>query len=119
MRVYLSGEIHTDWRDEIIANSRDLDITFEGPVTDHELSDDCGVMIMGKEADKFWHDNKGAKGCLIQVEGGPDMTLSHLNQLSESLVSSLHPDCQVILGARASDEMVGRLRLVAVVSGLS
>ena len=63
-------------------------------------------------------DVSGAKGCLIQVEGGPDMTLSHLNQLSESLVSSLHPDCQVILGARASDEMVGRLRLVAVVSGI-
>ena len=60
----------------------------------------------------------GAKGCLIQVEGGPDMTLAHLNQLSESLVGSLHPDCQVILGARASDEMVGKLRLVAVVSGL-
>ena len=40
MRVYLSGEIHTDWRDEIIASSKDLDITFEGPVTDHELSDD-------------------------------------------------------------------------------
>ena len=61
MRVYLSGEIHTDWRDEIIASSQDLDITFEGPVTDHELSDDCGVMIMGKEPDKFWHDSKGAK----------------------------------------------------------
>ena len=63
-------------------------------------------------------DVSGARGCLIQVEGGPDMTLAHLNQLSESLVSTLHPDCQVILGARASDEMVGRLRLVAVVSGL-
>ena len=64
-------------------------------------------------------DVSGAKGCLIQVEGGPDMTLHHLNQLSESLVSTLHHDCQVILGARASDEMVGKLRLVAVVSGLS
>ena len=63
-------------------------------------------------------DVSGARGCLIQVEGGPDMTLAHLNQLSESLVSTLHPACQVILGARASDEMVGRLRLVAGVSGL-
>ena len=60
----------------------------------------------------------GAKGCLIQVEGGPDMTLAHLNELTESFVSKLHPDCQVILGARSSDEMLGRLRLVAVVSGL-
>ena len=60
----------------------------------------------------------GAKACLIQVEGGPDMTLSHLNLVSEAFVSTLDPDCQVILGARASDDMAGRLRLVAVVSGL-
>ena len=70
MRVYLSGEIHTDWRDEIIASSKDLDITFEGPVTDHELSDDCGVMIMGKEPDKFWHDSKGAKLNAIRTRKG-------------------------------------------------
>jgi len=60
----------------------------------------------------------GAKGCLIQVEGGPDMTLGHLNRVSEAFVSSLDVDCQVILGARASEELAGRLRLVAVVSGL-
>jgi len=60
----------------------------------------------------------GAKGCMIQVEGGPDMTLAHLNEVTEAFVSSLDPDCQVIMGARASDEMRGRIRLVAVVSGL-
>ena len=81
--------------------------------------DPLQVVELAKRSPLTEVDVSGAKGCLIQVEGGPDMTLSHLNQLSESLVSSLHPDCQVILGARASDEMVGRLRLVAVVSGLS
>ena len=60
----------------------------------------------------------GAKGCMIQVEGGPDMTLGHLNMVSEAFVSTLDEDCQVILGARASDDLVGRLRIVAVVSGL-
>tara|TARA_B100000575_G_scaffold64406_1_gene49389 strand:- start:32384 stop:33331 length:948 start_codon:yes stop_codon:yes gene_type:complete len=60
----------------------------------------------------------GAKGCMIQVEGGPDMTLSHLTELTDSFVSSMDPDCQVIMGARVSDEMVGKLRLVAVVSGI-
>ena len=55
---------------------------------------------------------------MIQVEGGPDMTLSHLNEVTDAFVSSLDSDCQVIMGARASDEMVGRIRLVAVVSGL-
>ena len=70
MRVYLSGEIHTDWRDEILSSSEGLDITFDGPVTDHELSDDCGVMIMGDEPNKFWHDNKGAKLNAIRTRKG-------------------------------------------------
>ncbi len=61
LKVYLSGEIHTDWRDQIINGSSGLDVVFSAPVTDHDTSDDCGVAIMGAEADKFWHDNKGAK----------------------------------------------------------
>ena len=60
----------------------------------------------------------GAKGCWIQVEGGPDMTISHLNKVTEEFVSLLDSDCQVLLGARSSDEMIGRVRVVAVVSGL-
>ena len=61
-KVYLSGEIHSDWRDEIVllSESLKLDVNFYSPVTDHQLSDDCGVKIMGSETDKFWHDMKGA-----------------------------------------------------------
>ena len=61
--VYLSGEIHTDWRQEIMdgAAKLDLPVTFSAPVTDHAASDDCGVAIMGAEDQKFWHDHKGAK----------------------------------------------------------
>ena len=61
MRVYLSGEIHTDWRDQIIGMLTDLDLIFDAPVTDHGVSDDCGVVILGTEPNKFWHDHKGAK----------------------------------------------------------
>ena len=61
--VYLSGEIHSDWREQIKkqVSSQNLPIVFTSPVTDHELSDDCGVKILGSENDKFWHDHKGAK----------------------------------------------------------
>ena len=61
--VYLSGEIHTDWRDEIEngAKAKGLPVTFSAPVTDHGASDDCGVTIMGAEPNKFWHDRKGAQ----------------------------------------------------------
>ena len=63
LNVYLSGEIHTNWRDEIINKCKDLNlnITFYSPVTDHELSDDVGIKILGNEEKKFWHDNKSAK----------------------------------------------------------
>jgi YtoQ family protein len=61
LNVYLSGEIHTDWRDQITAAAADLNVAFTAPVTDHGASDDCGVAIMGPEDAKFWHDNKGAK----------------------------------------------------------
>jgi len=61
LQIYLSGEIHTDWRDQIIAGAKGMDVTFSAPVTDHATSDDCGVAILGDEPDKFWHDHKGAK----------------------------------------------------------
>jgi len=61
LKVYLSGEIHTDWRQEIMTGAADLNVSFSSPVTDHAASDDCGVAIMGPEDQKFWHDHKGAK----------------------------------------------------------
>lgn len=70
LHIYLSGEIHTDWRDQIIAGAADLDVVFTGPVTDHAASDDCGVAIMGAEPDKFWHDNKGARLNAIRTRHG-------------------------------------------------
>ena len=70
LKVYLSGEIHTDWREQIIAGAEGLDVVFSAPVTDHEASDDCGVAIMGAEADKFWHDHKGAKLNAIRTRRG-------------------------------------------------
>ena len=61
--VYLSGEIHTNWREEIKEYSKNLSlpIEFTEPVTNHELSDDCGPKILGSENNKFWHDHKSAK----------------------------------------------------------
>ncbi len=61
--IYLSGEIHTDWREEIAtgAEAAKLPVTFSSAVTHHEASDDCGVAILGAEENKFWHDHKGAQ----------------------------------------------------------
>ena len=61
LTLYLSGEIHSDWREQIISGATGMDVSFTGPVTDHAASDDCGVAILGDEPNKFWHDHKGAK----------------------------------------------------------
>ncbi len=60
--IYLAGEIHSNWRDEIESGvaAAGLAVTSTGPVTDHAASDDCGVEILGAEAEAFWKDRKGA-----------------------------------------------------------
>ena len=62
LSVYLSGEIHSNWREQIETGCSkvDLDINFLSPVTDHASSDDCGVKILGAEDNSFWKDRKGA-----------------------------------------------------------
>ena len=63
LNIYLAGEIHSDWRDDIIqlTKKNDLNVNFSSPVTDHDASDNCGVEILGNEETQFWKDNKGAK----------------------------------------------------------
>jgi YtoQ family protein len=70
LNVYLSGEIHTDWREQIIDGAAGLNVAFDSPVTDHGASDDCGVAILGAEADKYWHDHKGAMVNAIRTRKG-------------------------------------------------
>ncbi len=66
--VYLSGEIHTDWRDRIIEGAReaDLPVEFTSALTDHEASDAAGDHL-GDETDPFWRDHKSAKVNAIRI----------------------------------------------------
>lgn len=60
--VYLAGEIHSAWRQEIVDGCEELGLPVEltSPVTNHPNSDDCGVAILGDEEKGFWKDRKGA-----------------------------------------------------------
>ena len=60
--VYLSGEIHSHWRNEIMLGTekKDLDITFTSAVTDHDASDAAGDHL-GAETNNYWRDHKSAK----------------------------------------------------------
>jgi len=60
--VYLSGEIHSDWRERITAGieAAGLPVELTAPITDHGASDECGVAILGREDTRAWTDHKGA-----------------------------------------------------------
>lgn len=62
LNVYLSGEIHTDWREEIErgASAAGLDVVFTAPVTDHDASDAAGDHLAETQT-SFWRDNQSAK----------------------------------------------------------
>lgn len=61
--VYLSGEIHSTWRQEIKnrINEENIPVVLTAPVTDHSASDDVGALILGEEENSFWRDHKSAK----------------------------------------------------------
>lgn len=61
--VYLAGEIHTSWRDDITAEceKRKIPVRLMGPELDHATSDDIGERILGAEDSSFWKDHKAAK----------------------------------------------------------
>lgn len=68
-KIYLSGEIHTDWRQKIIAGcqAHDLPVSFTSAVTDHEASDSAGDLL-GDEDNNFWRDHKSAKINSIRIK---------------------------------------------------
>jgi len=61
--IYLSGEIHSDWREQIKQGIHDLGLNIEvlSPITHHDNSDNVGVDILGAEDKDFWKDHKAAK----------------------------------------------------------
>lgn len=70
--VYLSGEIHSSWREDlkIKAEEKSLPIEFTGPVTNHEASDNIGINALGEENKNFWKDHKAAKINSIRIKTG-------------------------------------------------
>jgi YtoQ family protein len=69
-QVYLSGEIHSDWRKKIAEGIQQegLNISLSSAVTDHQSSDDCGDQLLGAESDPFWKDHKSAKINSIRIK---------------------------------------------------
>jgi len=69
LNVYLSGEIHTDWRKQIEDGCKEhnLSVVFTSAVTNHESSDSAGDLL-GAEDKNFWRDHKSAKVNAIRTK---------------------------------------------------
>lgn len=67
--VYLSGEIHSDWREEIAQGTKQLglDVIFTAPVTDHAASDAAGDHL-GAQTEAFWRDHQSSKVNAIRTK---------------------------------------------------
>lgn len=61
-KIYLSGEIHSDWRQQIKqgAEANNLPVVFTSAVTNHEASDAAGD-VLGDETNNYWRDHKSSK----------------------------------------------------------
>ena len=66
---YLSGEIHTDWREQIKKGASDLslDLDFSSAVTNHAASDAAGDLLL-PESEGFWRDHKSSKVNAIRTK---------------------------------------------------
>lgn len=69
LNVYLSGEIHTNWRQQIedSCKKHGLNILFTSPVINHDASDAAGDLL-GQENSAFWRDHKSAKVNAIRTK---------------------------------------------------
>lgn len=70
LQIYLSGEIHSNWREELINEAERLllPVEFLTPVLNHQASDNVGVEILGEEDNSFWKDHKAAKINAIRIK---------------------------------------------------
>ena len=63
-------------------------------------------------------DYRGARGALIHVTGGSDLTMKETNDIVELLTYELDSDANVIWGARINDDYNGRAKVTAIMTGV-
>jgi len=63
-------------------------------------------------------DYRGATGSLIHITGGSDLTLTDAEEIATSLTYELDPHADVIWGARVRNDMEGKVRVLAIMTGV-
>ena len=61
---------------------------------------------------------KGARGVLINITGGPDMTLFEVDEAVKRIKDEVAEDANIIFGSTFNDRMEGRMRISIVATGI-
>ena len=62
---------------------------------------------------------RGARGLLISITGGPDLTLYEVDEAATRIREEVDPEANIILGATFDDQLEGTMRVSVVATGLS
>jgi cell division protein FtsZ len=63
-------------------------------------------------------DYRGASGGLVHITGGPDLTLQEAEGIAQNITDRLEADANVIWGARIQEEYKGKVRVMAIMTGV-
>ncbi|USK32957.1 YtoQ family protein [Bacillus sp. F19] len=61
INVYLAGEIHSNWRNEVKKKAQNLPVTFTGPMENHDRSDFIGEEILGSQPNAILKDEAASR----------------------------------------------------------
>jgi hypothetical protein len=62
---------------------------------------------------------KGARGALINITGGPDLTLFEVDQAANRIREEVDPEANIIFGSTFDDRLEGRMRVSVVATGIA
>src|SRR5262247_1619476 len=60
---------------------------------------------------------KGARGVIINVTGGPDLSLVEVSEASQVIQEAAHEDANIIFGAVVDPKMEGRVKITVIATG--
>lgn len=82
--------------------------------------ENCAVEAAGKAINSPLLENlsiEGARGVLINITGGPDLSLYEVNEASSTICQSAHPDANIIFGAVIDETLSREVRVTVIATG--
>lgn len=103
LTVYLAGQIHDDWREEIkvAAEQRGLPLHFVGPMENHDRSDNIGEEILGSQPNKVFKDEaaSGVNNLRTQIlMGKSDVVIALFGEKYKQWNTAMDASAAITLG---------------------